>query len=129
MVHVAYLQPFEDVNKRVARLAAKIPPIKSDLCPLSFVDVREAAYILGNLGVYELARVELLLDVFVWAYQRSCYRYVVVRDSFAEPDVFRMRYRNVLADVVGGIVRGRNTAKLRPPTHVAHAGRAGRRCL
>jgi hypothetical protein len=50
MVHVAYLQPFEDVNKRVARLAAKIPPIKSDLCPLSFVDVREAAYILGNLG-------------------------------------------------------------------------------
>jgi hypothetical protein len=52
--------------------------------------------------------VELLLDVFVWAYERSCYRYVVVRDSVAEPDVFRMRYRNVLAGVVGGIVRGRS---------------------
>jgi len=51
--------------------------------------------------------VELLLDVFVWAYERSCHRYVVVRDSVAEPDVFRMKYRNVLADVVGEIVRDR----------------------
>ncbi len=107
MVHVPYLQPFEDVNKRVSRLAANIPLIKNDLCPLSFVDVPEAAYILGNLGVYELARVELLLDVFVWAYERSCHRYVVVRDSVAEPDVFRMKYRNVLADVLRGIVRDR----------------------
>ncbi len=107
MVHVPYLQPFEDVNKRVSRLAANIPLIEKDLCPLSFVDVPEAAYISGNLGVYELARVELLLDVFVWAYERSCYRYVVVRDSVAEPDIFRMKYRNVLADVVGRIVRER----------------------
>jgi Fic/DOC family len=107
MVHMPYLQPFEDVNKRVSRLAANIPLIKNDLCPLSFVDVPLAAYISGNLGVYELARVELLLDVFVWAYERSCYRYVVVRDSVAEPDVFRMKYRNALADVVGGIVRDR----------------------
>jgi Fic/DOC family len=107
MVHLPYLQPFEDVNKRVSRLAANIPLIKNDLCPLSFVDVPEAAYISANLGVYELARVELLLDVFVWAYERSCFRYVVVRDSVAEPDVFRMKYRNVLADVIGGIVRDR----------------------
>jgi hypothetical protein len=107
MVHVPYLQPFEDVNKRVSRLSANIPLIKKDLCPLSFVDVPEAAYISGNLGVYELARVELLLDVFAWAYERSCYRYVVVRDSVSEPDVFRMKYRNVLADIVGEIVRDR----------------------
>jgi Fic family protein len=107
MVHVPYLQPFEDVNKRVSRLAANIPLIKNDLCPLSFVDVPETAYISGNLGVYELARVELLLDVFVSAYERSCHRYVVVRDSVAEPDAFRMKYRNVLAEVVAAIVRAR----------------------
>jgi Fic family protein len=107
MVHLPYLQPFEDVNKRVSRLAANIPLIRNDLCPLSYVDVPEAAYISGNLGVYELARVELLLDVFAWAYERSCSRYVVVRDSIAEPDVFRMKYRTVLADAVAGIVRDR----------------------
>ena len=107
MVHVPYLQPFEDVNKRVSRLAANIPLIKGNLCPLSFVDVPERAYIAGTLGVYEMTRVELLRDVFVWAYERSCQRYVVIRDSVAEPDLFRMKYRNALIDVVSGIVRER----------------------
>src|SRR5689334_8552471 len=31
MVHIPYLQPFEDVNKRVSRLAANIPLIKHNL--------------------------------------------------------------------------------------------------
>lgn len=105
MVHLPYLQPFEDVNKRVSRLAANIPLIRADLCPLSFVDVPSRAYIAGLLGVYELARIDLLRDVFVWAYERSCQRYVVVRDSVAEPDRFRMRYREALIDVIGQIVR------------------------
>jgi Fic family protein len=105
MVHLPYLQPFEDVNKRVSRLAANIPLIRADLCPLSFVDVPERAYIAGTLGVYEMTRMELLRDVFVWAYERSCQRYVVVRDSIAEPDRFRMRYRQALADAVSQIVR------------------------
>ena len=41
MVQLPYLQPFEDVNKRVSRLGANIPFIKHNLCPLSFVEVRE----------------------------------------------------------------------------------------
>jgi hypothetical protein len=71
---------------------------------LSFVDVPARAYIAGTLGVYEMTRVDLLRDVFVWAYERSCQRYVVVRDSVAEPDRFRMRYREALADVMRQIV-------------------------
>jgi hypothetical protein len=67
MVHLPYLQPFEDVNKRVSRLAANIPFIAHNLCPLSFVDVPAQHYVDGILGVYELNRVELLLDVFAWA--------------------------------------------------------------
>ena len=105
MVQLPYLQPFEDVNKRVSRLAANIPLIRADLCPLSFVDVPERAYIAGTMGVYEMTRVELLRDVFVWAYERSCQRYVVIRDSVAEPDRFRMRYREALVEVVSQIVR------------------------
>ena len=61
------MKPFEDVNKRVSRLAANIPLIRYNLCPLSFVDVPERAYIDGILGVYELNRIALLRDVFVWA--------------------------------------------------------------
>ncbi len=106
MVHLPYLQPFEDVNKRVSRLAANLPLIRQNLCPLSFVDVPERAYIDGILGVYELNRIELLRDVFVWAYERSCARYSAVRRSLGEPDPFRLRYRALVAETVAEIVRG-----------------------
>ncbi len=75
MVHLPYLQPFEDVNKRVSRLAANIPLIKNNLKPLSFNEVPQDAYINGTLGVYELNRVDMLKEVFIWAYERSCDQY------------------------------------------------------
>lgn len=105
LVNLAYLQGFEDINKRVSRLAANIPLIRENLCPLSFVDVPERAYIDGVLGVYELNRIELLRDVFVWAYQRSCARYSAVRQSLGEPDPFRLRYRSLVVEAVAAVVR------------------------
>lgn len=107
MVHLPYLQPFEDVNKRVSRLAANIPLIRHNLCPLSFVDVSPQTYISAMLGVYELNQVELLRDVFVWAYKRSCARYSAVRQSLGEPDPFRLQYRTQIADTVAQAVRER----------------------
>src|SRR5437773_2412409 len=68
MVRIPYLQAFDDVNKRTSRLAANIPLIQNNLCPLSFIDVPEEMYINGLLGVYELKRVELLRDIFAWSY-------------------------------------------------------------
>src|SRR5258706_9485804 len=105
MVQLPYLQPFVDVNKRTSRLAANIPLIKSNLVPLSFIDVPGPVYIDGLIGVYEHTRVELLRDVFMWAYERSCRRYKTVRDSLPEPDRFRLKYRDALIEVVGEIVR------------------------
>ena len=67
---------------------------------------QEQAYIEGLLGVYELNRVELLRDVFLWAYERSCQQYQAVQQSMAEPDPFRLRYRNVLTEVLATIVQG-----------------------
>ncbi|MEQ1667262.1 MAG: Fic family protein [Sulfuriferula sp.] len=106
MVHLPYLQPFEDVNKRVSRLAANIPLIQRNLCPLSFIDVPQQAYVDAMLGVYELNRIELLRDVFVWAYERSCQQYVAVQQQLIPPDIFRLRYRNELAAAVCAIIRG-----------------------
>ncbi len=105
MVHIPYLQPYVDVNKRVSRLGANIPLIQRNLCPLSFIDVPERAYVEGTLGVYELTKVDLLRDVFVWAYERSCQRYMAIRETVAEPDPVRLRYREVLIAVVSEIVR------------------------
>jgi len=106
MVHLPYLQPFEDVNKRVSRLAANIPLIQHNLCPLSFIDVPQQAYVDAMLGVYELNRIELLRDVFVWAYERSCQQYVAVQQQLVPPDTFRLRYRNELTEAVRAIVHG-----------------------
>jgi Fic family protein len=105
MVHIPYLQPFEDVNKRVSRLGANIPLLKHNLCPLSFIEVPERAYVEGTLAVYELNREELLVDVFEWAYERSCQQYRSIADSLPPPDPFRRIYRDVLADIIGEIVR------------------------
>jgi len=120
MMHLPDLQPFEDVNKRVSRLAANFSLIRQSLCPLSFVDVPERAYIEGTLGIYELNRFELLRDVFVWAYERSCPRYLAVRQSMVEPDPFRLRYREALIEAVGHVVRSfseRPKASLREYAH------------
>lgn len=105
MVHLPYLQPFEDVNKRVSRLAANIPFIRHNLCPLSFIDVPQQAYVDAMIGVYELNQVDLLRDVFVWAYERSCQQYVAVQQSLVPPDIVRLRYRQVLGEVIATIVR------------------------
>lgn len=105
MVHLPYLQPFEDVNKRVSRLAANIALIAHNLCPLSFVDVPQTTYISAMLGIYELNRVELLREVFVWAYKRSCARYSAVRQSLGEPDPLRLQHRQHIARAVTDVVR------------------------
>jgi len=114
MVHLPYLQPFEDVNKRVSRLAANIPLIKHNLSPLSFIDVAGADYIEGLLGVYELNRVELLRDIFVRAYERSCQQYVAVRQQLVPPDAVRLRYRHQLTTLIATIVR--SGARAEPAT-------------
>ena len=105
MVHIPYLQPFMDVNKRVSRLGANIPFIKNNLCPLSFIDVPERAYVEGTLAVYEHGRVDLLRDVFTWAYERSCDQFKAVAGTLPEPDPFRQKYRAELVEAVAAIVR------------------------
>ncbi len=105
LVQLPYLQPFEDVNKRLSRLSANIPLIRHNLRPLSFIDVPQKDYTTGLLGVYELNRVELLCDVFVWAYERSAEQYSVIRDSLGTPDEFRLQYRTEIKTVVGKVIQ------------------------
>jgi Fic family protein len=111
MVQLPYLQPFDDVNKRVSRLAANIPFIKRNLSPLSFTDVPRDLYTDAVLGVYELNKIDLLKDVFIWAYDRSAARYVAVRQSLGEPDPFRLRHRAALQRVVAEVIRARMDRK------------------
>jgi Fic family protein len=105
LVHIPYLQAFEDVNKRVSRLAANIPLIKGNLRPLSFVDVPNELYTSGMLAIYELNRIDILKELFIWAYTRSARQYAAVRQTLGEPDAFRLLYRDRMREIVSEIIR------------------------
>ncbi|MCB1088872.1 MAG: Fic family protein [Verrucomicrobiae bacterium] len=107
MVHLPYLQPFIDGNKRVSRLAANLPLFQRNLAPLSFVDVAETDYTDGMLAIYELNDIQILQEVFVQAYERSAQRYTVIRGAVGEPDPFRVKYRQAIAERVAEIIRAR----------------------
>ncbi|MEG6549647.1 Fic family protein [Desulfocurvibacter africanus] len=104
MVHLPYLQPFTDVNKRTSRLAANIPLLKAGLSPLSFLDVPEDQYVHGILGVYETKRVDLLRDVFAWAYGRSCGYYAAQRQELKVSEKARLTYRQDLTRATRQVV-------------------------
>jgi len=106
LVQIPYLQPFEDVNKRVSRLAANIPLIRHNLTPLSFVDVSQTDYVEALLVLYELGLQDALRELFVWAYGRSCAQYSAIRQSLVQPDPFRLRYREHLGELIARVVKG-----------------------
>ena len=112
MVQLPYLQPFADVNKRTSRLAANLPLIRANLCPLTFLDVPEQAYSRAGLGVYELARIELLRDLYIWAYERSTQEYLAIKQDLAEPDPLRLAWREVIKQSVREVVRQPEQAPL-----------------
>jgi Fic family protein len=104
MVHLPYLQPFADINKRTSRLAANLPLFRANLCPLTFLDVPEQAYSRAILGMYEMTRVELLRDVFVWAYERSTQEYLAIKQNLAQPDPVRLTYRQLIKQCIREVV-------------------------
>ncbi len=106
-VNLAYLQPFEDGNKRVSRLVANIPLMLYNQAPLSFLDVDREDYALAMMGVYEARDVSMAVDLFDWTYRRSQTKYKVASESLGSPDPFRVKYREALNEAVSMMVRGR----------------------
>lgn len=104
MVHIPYLQPFADVNKRTSRLLANLSLFRGNLCPLTFVGVPVDIYAKAIIGVYELQRIELLRDLYVWAYQKSTQAYLTIKQDLVEPDPIGLRYRDLIRDVVREVV-------------------------
>lgn len=108
--NLAYLQPFEDGNKRTSRLAANIPLMLYNCAPLSFLNVEQSDYASAMMGIYELNDASIAIDLFEWTYRRSITKYRVVLESMGAPNPLRLRYRGALTDAIGLIVRVRKTA-------------------
>jgi hypothetical protein len=97
LTQVAYLQPFEDGNKRTARVASNLPLAKANYAPLAFLDVDDQDYFLALMAIYEKADVTVAVDLFEWAYLRSVQNFTAVKQAMAEPDAFRTRLRPQLS--------------------------------
>lgn len=110
-VNLAYLQPFEDGNKRTSRLAANIPLVLYNCSPLSFLDIDMDDYARAMLGVYEFRDVALAVELFSWAYRRSIKKYAAVKESLGAPDPIRLRYREGLTAAVGLVVKERKSVQ------------------
>jgi hypothetical protein len=54
--------------------------------------------------------------VFVWAYERSCHRYLAIAQTVVEPDPLKIKYREALIQAVQTVVKG-----LRQPSPAAIA--------
>jgi Fic/DOC family len=103
-VNVAYLQFFQDGNKRTSRLCSNLPLLLSNCAPLSFLNVEPLDYALAMIGIYEQQDVSLAVGLFDWTYRRSIDKYRAVLESLGAPDPLRAKYREELGDAVRQIV-------------------------
>ena len=100
LVHIPYLQAFDDVNKRTSRIVANVPLLKSDLAPMSFVTMNDRDYIDGLIGIYELNNVSLLREAYVDAYAASAENYKTLRAEVESPDKAALVYRDFVREAV-----------------------------
>jgi hypothetical protein len=60
---------------------------------------------MAMMGIYEERNFAMAADLFEWVYRRSIKKYGVTLESMGVPDPVRLRFRQMLNDAIGGIVR------------------------
>ena len=73
---------------------------------MSFHEMPAELFQQALISVYEQNRVDLMKDLFLFAYQQSCERYTHVKHRNGEPDPFRIKYREQIRTVLFDIVTG-----------------------
>lgn len=92
------------MSNTYSRLAANLPLIRANLCPLAFLGVPEQAYSRAILGVYELTRIELLRDLYLWAYECSTQEYLAIKQELTELDPMRLAWHQRIRETVRQVV-------------------------
>jgi hypothetical protein len=99
LVHLPYLQPFDDCNKRVARLCTNIPLLRNGILPISWLDVNKDEMELGLAAVYEQQDPRILAEVYVQACHRSFESFSITQAE-RDPHEMDLRYDNELRQAV-----------------------------
>jgi len=75
VILVSYIQPFEDGNKRTARLLGNAILIANDYCPLSYRSIEEKDYKKATLLFYEQNSVAFFKKLFIEQFEFSVNNY------------------------------------------------------
>ena len=100
LVHIPYLQAFDDINKRTSRVSSNVPLLKADLAPMSFVTMNDRDYMDGLIGAYELNNVSLLREAYIDAYRTSAQNYKTLRSELESPEKAALAYRDFVREAV-----------------------------
>lgn len=73
---ISYIQPFEDGNKRTARLTANGTLLAAGCAPLSYRSINEISYREASLTFYEKNTIQPLKDLFFQQYMFACDNYL-----------------------------------------------------
>lgn len=76
LLGISYIQPFEDGNKRTARLMANAVLMALNCAPLSYRNVDEVSFREGMLVFYEKNSAMAMWDIFIRQYQFACAQYL-----------------------------------------------------
>lgn len=99
LTQLPYLQPFEDCNKRTARVSCNIPLLRAGILPMSWMDTPHRDFIDGILAVYERNETALLEEIFVEGYLRATERFQLISRT-REPETVAVMYRGELRQYV-----------------------------
>lgn len=77
LLGVSYIQPFEDGNKRTARLMTNALLLAYECAPLSYRSVEEKDYREASLVFYELNSLMPFKDIFVGQYEFAAKNYAI----------------------------------------------------
>lgn len=94
LVHLPYLQPFQDCNKRTSRVICNIPLLRGGVTPISWMDAtnRPRDYTDAIVAIYELNDTLMLSNIFVDCFMRSAERFSLLQRE-KNPDPVAARYR------------------------------------
>ncbi len=119
LAHLPYLQPFQDCNKRTARMACNLPLINAGITPISWMSstTHKEGYVNGTVAVYELNDTTLLANVFVENFMRSAEIFDVIRRD-RQPNTIGARYHDELKGYIRGIILNGNSHVAQVPERV-----------
>ena len=78
MVLISYIQPFEDGNKRTARLTGNAVLLAHNACPLSFRSVNEVDYKKALIIFYEQNNLRFFKELFMEQFKFSSETYFLI---------------------------------------------------